>query len=68
VIGRFQKNAKISLDELKYILQTKSYLANIPIIANADFGHTNPMFTFPIGGKARLEANEEGIRLTIVSH
>jgi muramoyltetrapeptide carboxypeptidase LdcA involved in peptidoglycan recycling len=49
-------------------MQTKRGLTGIPIIANADFGHTNPIFTFPVGGTARLEASENIIKLTIVSH
>jgi muramoyltetrapeptide carboxypeptidase LdcA involved in peptidoglycan recycling len=34
---------------LTEIIQTKKELAHIPVIANVDFGHTNPIITFPIG-------------------
>ena len=67
IIGRFQKNTNMNLEKLKYILQTKRELQNIPIIANADFGHTNPMFTFPIGGTARLKVTEK-VELFIDKH
>jgi len=49
VFGRFQKKSKMTIEKLKYIVDTKEELKNIPILANADFGHTNPMITFPIG-------------------
>lgn len=68
VIGRFQKKAKITMEELRYIIRTKKALKNIPIIANVDIWHTNPMITFPIGGTARLLAASDKIELTIVSH
>ena len=29
-------------------------LAGLPVLANVDFGHTNPLATFPIGGQASL--------------
>jgi len=48
IIGRFQKNTDITIEKLKYILQTKKELKSMPIVANVDFGHTNPMITFPI--------------------
>ena len=36
------------------MIASKPELAHIPIIANASFGHTTPIFTFPIGGRAKL--------------
>ncbi|MEV8146789.1 hypothetical protein AB0O52_01420 [Arthrobacter sp. NPDC080073] len=26
----------------------------LPVLANADFGHTSPMLSFPIGGEAEV--------------
>ncbi len=37
-----------------------THLKGIPIIANADFGHTTPIFTFPIGGTCNLKAEVSG--------
>lgn len=54
VIGRFQKESQMTREKLAYIIQTKPELRGIPIVADLDFGHTTPMFTFPIGGKAKL--------------
>lgn len=57
VIGRFQKASNISMDALKTIIESKSELKSIPVIAGADFGHTMPLFTFPIGGTVEIEAS-----------
>ena len=43
----------------KKIFCTKRELENIPIAINADFGHTTPIFTFPIGGDAKIELDKE---------
>lgn len=67
VIGRFQKNTDMTLDKLFYILKNKKELKNIPIIANVDFGHTNPLLTFPIGGLAEMSVGKK-IKLRIVKH
>ena len=55
------------MDDRKWIkiIKSKPELNNIPVIAGADFGHTTPIFTFPIGGKAKLIAKENNIKLTI---
>ena len=50
VIGRFQLVSKVSDDLLIQIIKSKKELKNIPVIANVDFGHTNPMVTYPVGG------------------
>ncbi len=67
VIGRFQKNTDMNLEKLKYIIATKKELENIPIIANVDFGHTNPLLTFPIGGTVKLKVKNE-VELKITKH
>lgn len=53
------------------LIQTGSILdlACIPIVANADFGHTTPIFTFPIGGMCHLKADASGdVKLVIERH
>ncbi len=67
VIGRFQKKTDMDFEKLKYIIGTKEELKNIPIVANADFGHTNPLITFPIGGTAKLMVDDK-VELTILRH
>ncbi|MGR3206901.1 S66 family peptidase [Bacillus glycinifermentans] len=68
VIGRFQRRSGVPIDLLKTIIQTKKELSSITVIANMDFGHTTPFFTFPIGGRCRIEALNGKVRLTITEH
>jgi len=60
VIGRFEQKFGMDLEKLKFIIESKPELKTFPIIANADFGHTTPIFTFPIGGTATLHAGPTG--------
>jgi muramoyltetrapeptide carboxypeptidase LdcA involved in peptidoglycan recycling len=39
---------------LAQIIARQDRLADVPVLANADFGHTSPIATFPIGGQAAL--------------
>ncbi|MDP2637697.1 MAG: LD-carboxypeptidase, partial [Candidatus Levybacteria bacterium] len=50
VIGRFQKKSNMTNDLLTQIIKTKKELKNLPVVANVDFGHTDPKITIPIGG------------------
>lgn len=67
VFGRFQKNTDINLERLLGIIKSKKELKNIPIIANVDFGHTNPLITFPIGGTAEMSVGKKN-KLKIIEH
>ena len=67
VIGRFQVGSHISTSDLRELLHHKPQLRNLPIISGADFGHTNPMTTYPIGGHATLHVDGD-IQLTITKH
>jgi muramoyltetrapeptide carboxypeptidase len=68
VIGRFQKASKMSDKLLTQIIKTKKELYQIPIIANVDFGHTDPKITFPIGGTAKINATKKNIEISIIEH
>lgn len=65
VIGREEKNSNMTRQRWIKLIKGKKKLENIPVIAGADFGHTTPIFTFPIGGKAILEAKDNKIKLII---
>lgn len=58
VIGRFQTGSKISIEQLVKVVKAKKELSQIPLILNLDFGHTTPIFTFPVGGNVRISASE----------
>lgn len=57
IIGRFQNESNMTNELLTQIIKSKKELDNMPIIANVDFGHTDPRITFPIGGKATIQAS-----------
>ncbi|MBR1605308.1 MAG: LD-carboxypeptidase [Alphaproteobacteria bacterium] len=63
VIGRFQKGSKVTREQLEFILNNKKELAHLPIIANVDFGHSTPLLTFPIGGKATLSDGQLSLEI-----
>ena len=65
VIGRAEKVSEMSIKKWQEIFETKRELNNIPIIINADIGHTTPIFTFPIGGDANIIANNKEIKIII---
>lgn len=68
VIGRFQKASEVTREQLKKAIMAKEELRRIPVLANVDFGHTDPMITFPIGGEAELVVSEQASVLTIAKH
>lgn len=68
VIGRFQQESHIDKETLTKIIISKKELRGIPIIANADFGHTYPMITFPIGGTASIKASTKETTIRIEEH
>ena len=68
VIGRFQPGSKIDQVILGEILASKPELKNMPILANVDFGHTDPRITFPIGGEVALVSKKGASSLVITSH
>lgn len=68
LLGRFQRGSMITIKQLEAIFKTKKQLQNVCIIANLDFGHTDPQISFPIGGKARIEIINNVPKITIISH
>lgn len=63
VIGRFQKASGLTREKLDYIVRSIPQLRGLPVIANADFGHTTPMATLPLGGRTVISS--DGILLQI---
>jgi muramoyltetrapeptide carboxypeptidase LdcA involved in peptidoglycan recycling len=68
VIGRFQKATGMTRTLLTEIIASKRELRGLPVIANADFGHTHPMITFPIGGRATVNASQGKAEILITAH
>ncbi|KRE32665.1 hypothetical protein [Paenibacillus sp. Soil522] len=46
-------------------LCTLKELDHIPVITDADFGHTTPQFTLPIGGYSYIKAYDNNIEIII---
>jgi len=67
VIGRFQNASGMAREDLEAIVATIPSLAGKPIVANVDFGHTNPLITFPIGGRVELHV-ANATRITFPQH
>ena len=65
VLGRSIKEVEMTSDKWIRLIKSKKELENIPVIANYDFGHTTPMITFPIGGRAKIQAMDENVSLKI---
>lgn len=68
LIGRFQKETKMTRELLEKIINTKSELQNLPIIANVDFGHTTPLATLPVGGSMEIIATANKVKIRIIEH
>ena len=68
VIGRFEIKSKISKEKLEVIIRSKKELAHLPIMTDVDFGHTQPIITFPIGGEAKISALSGKIKIEIIKH
>lgn len=68
VIGRFQNESKMSNELLTKIVKTKKELSKIPVIANVDFGHTDPKITFPVGGNVSISADIDHPKISITEH
>jgi muramoyltetrapeptide carboxypeptidase len=68
VIGRFQRSSNMTIDRLRFCIETKKELAHIPIIADVECGHTDPKCTWPIGGDVELCVNNPASSIAIVTH
>lgn len=65
VIGRAERNCEMTEDKWIKLIKNKIELNGIPVIANVDFGHTTPIFTFPIGGYAKIVAKDGNTSIQI---
>lgn len=63
VIGRFPTDTEISEATLHYLLDKFPILKTVPVIYDVDFGHTQPIFTFPLGGVAEISTDSMVIQI-----
>ena len=67
LIGRFQRVSEVTRALLEQIVERQPVLAGLPVLANLDFGHTNPLATLPIGGRVEVIASDVP-RLRVLDH
>ncbi|MFI7144959.1 S66 peptidase family protein [Nonomuraea sp. NPDC050022] len=67
-IGRFQRASNMTRPLLEQIIDAQPTLTGIPVLANIDVGHTNPLATFPVGGQAQLTVANGQTSLTLLRH
>ena len=65
LIGRFQGKSQVTEDVVGDIILSKNISPNIPVIAGLDFGHTDPKFTYPVGGYCHIVAEDDSTRIVI---
>ncbi|MEV0194902.1 LD-carboxypeptidase [Nonomuraea sp. NPDC050691] len=67
-IGRFQEASRMSRPLLEQIIGNQPLPAGVPVVANIDVGHTDPLATFPIGGQGLLTITGSAASLTLLRH
>lgn len=65
IIGRFPAKAGVKDNTLLTILDYYIKNTQFPVIYNADFGHTNPLFTIPNGGKVSIDTYKQSLIFSI---
>ena len=63
LVGRFQGESRATDDMISDIILSKNIDSKIPVLVNLDFGHTDPKFTYPVGGKCEVVAGSN-IKIT----
>ncbi|MBO0440100.1 S66 family peptidase [Candidatus Enterococcus ikei] len=61
LIGRFPKETEMTEERLLAILAKYPLLREIPVIYDMNFGHTQPIFTIPIGDQATVDTAQKKI-------
>lgn len=63
LIGRFPKESETTTEQLHFILDKHPVLQTIPVMYDLNFGHAQPIFTFPIGGTVKVETNPKSLEV-----
>lgn len=66
LIGRFQKVSNMNVEKITTIIKSKKELNYIPVVADINFWHVNPIVTFPIGWSLSLKAEENNVVIQII--
>lgn len=68
VVGRFPRSSEMNTEKFCRIVKSKAELRDLPVLAEVDFGHTDPKITFPIGGEVALTALNTEMKLELLKH
>lgn len=66
LFGRFQNESQATEDRLASMIASKKINPKILIISILDFGHTDPKFTYPVGGKAKMRADGDMVKVMML--
>lgn len=65
-IGRFASQSGFSKEDSEERIYEEVFKdINIPIIYNLDFGHTDPLFTIPLGGEAVIDTKKNLLQINV---
>jgi muramoyltetrapeptide carboxypeptidase len=65
VFGRFQKGSQMNSARLKKILTHVLDSTEVPVIANVDFGHSDPLLSLPLGRNVELSTKHRSIKIIL---
>ena len=63
VFGRPLRYPAAQIDALWAVVRARTERSGIPVLADVDLGHADPMLTLPIGARAHLDASARTFRL-----
>ena len=63
VFGRPMRYPRDQVETLWSVVRERTTASGIPVLANVDLGHADPMLTLPIGARAHLDAGAPDFRL-----
>lgn len=66
VFGRAEDVSDMTIEKWEKMIKNKDQLSKIPVIINANIGHTTPIFTFPIGGKCEINSSNEICNIKLI--
>ena len=65
VFGRFQKASDIDEEKIHKILANVFGKIKFPVVANVDFGHTDPILSLPLGNEVFVNTEERKIEIKL---
>lgn len=65
VLGRYSRQGQVTLENLTALLAEIPNVRGLPVLANADFGHTTPCATIPIGGRCEMRSERANSHIQI---